>query len=133
MISVNCAGGMPSPTMSISPFLSLQHRNGRIVAEFEGELVEIGHAWPVIVLVALEHDALARNPFDEFEGAGADRLLAPIGAGLLDFFLGDDIGEIDRHQMQEGGVGPRQRDGHGLVVGARMPESSVALPPATSS
>ena len=133
MISVNCAGGMPSPTMSTSPFLQAQQRHRRILAELEGELVEIGHALGVIVRVALEHEPLARHPFDEFEGAGADRVLAEVGAALLDLLLRHDKGEVDRHEMQEGGVGPRQREHDGVVVGRGDAGKLSALPAARSS
>ena len=41
----------------------------------------------------------------ELEGAGADRMLAEVGAVLLDLLLRHDDGEVDRHHVQEGGVG----------------------------
>ena len=97
--------------------LQLEHRDGRILPEFEGELVEVGHSLTEVVLVTLERQALSRHPFHELEGAGSDGLLAPVGARLLDFLLRNDIAEIDRHEMEEGRVGTRQGNRHGLVIG----------------
>ena len=88
--------------------LQAQQRDDRLLADLEGDLVEMRQALVPVVGVALEHQALAERPFGELVGAGADRMLAEIGAVFLDLFLRHDMREIDRHDMQEGGVGPGQ-------------------------
>ena len=60
--------------------LQAQQRHQRLLADLEGDLVEIRHALVKVVGVALEDEALAERPFGQLEGAGADRLLAEVGA-----------------------------------------------------
>ena len=63
-----------------------------------------------VVGVLLEHEALADGPLGELEGAGADRLFAEVAAGGVHRFLGHDRGEVQRHHVQEGGVGAAEGD-----------------------
>ena len=54
MTSRNLAGGMPSPSDVDLALLQAQQRDRRLLADLEGDLVEIGHALAEVVRVALE-------------------------------------------------------------------------------
>ncbi len=99
--------------------LQPQHSHGRVLAEFKGDAVQVGNSLAEIVGVALQYDALARHPFNEFEGAGANRLLAPVRPGLLHFLLGHHIAEVDRHQVQESCIGTGEGYDDGAIVRGR--------------
>ena len=62
--------------------LQAQERHGRLLADLEGDLVELRHARLPVVGVALEDEALAERPLGELVGAGADRVAAEVGAVL---------------------------------------------------
>ena len=113
--------------------LEPQQRHGRLLADLEGDAVEIGHALAPVVGVLLEDEALAERPLGELVGAGADRILAEIGAELLDRLPRHDMREVDRHDVQEGRVRPRQLNW--IVSGSTtvMPESPSAVPADASS
>ncbi|MPL80474.1 hypothetical protein SDC9_26374 [bioreactor metagenome] len=93
--------------------LQAQQRHDRLLADFEGHAVEIGQAGAPVVGVLRQQQLLPDRPVAQLEGAGADRVLAEIGAPFLDFLLRHDRGEVQRHHVQEGGVGARQLDLHG--------------------
>ncbi len=90
--------------------LQAQQRDDRLLADLEGDLVEIGQALVPVVRVLLEDEALAERPFGELVGAAADRILAEVGTVFLDLLLRHDMREVDRHDMQEGRVRARQLD-----------------------
>ena len=71
-------------------FVSVKPKNchGRVLAEFECQLVEIGNTFAKIFGLAFQNDALARNPFDELEGAGADWFPAKVCAVFFTSSLG---------------------------------------------
>ena len=77
-----------------------------------------------------EDEALAQRPLRQREGAGADRMLAEIGAELLDRFLGHDEGEVDRHDVEEGRVGAAELDLDGVGIDDLDARELVAEPSA---
>ena len=96
---------MPSPGMSASPRC---RRSSATTGSWPTSKViwsSFGTPFVPVVGVALEDEPLAERPLGELEGAGADRVLAEVGAPLLDRFLGHDEGEVERHDVQEGRVG----------------------------
>ena len=96
--------------------LEPQHRNGGVLAELEGDLVEIGDAWRSNPCCVRAH-ILARHPFHEFEGTGAHRLAPPVRAALLDLLARHDRGEVQRHGIEKGCIGTAQADFDRVVVG----------------
>ena len=108
---------MPSPRMSTSPRCSRSSATSGSWPDLERDPVELGHAGLEVVGVALEHEPLAERPFRQLEGAGADRVLAEVGAVLVDLLLGHGVGEVDRHDVEEGGVRPRQLEHDRVRIG----------------
>ena len=96
--------------------LQAQQRDDRLLPDLEGDLVEMRQALAPIVRIALEDEVLAERPIGQLVGAGADRMLAEIGAVFLDLLLRHDMREVDRHDMQEGGVGPGQLELHRIGI-----------------
>ena len=110
------ADGTGSPRMSTSPFCRRSSARDRLLADLEDDLVELGVALVVVAFVPREDEALAQGPLGEAEGAGADRVLAEVLAMLLDGLLRHGMGEVERHDVEEGGVGAREGEADGAVV-----------------
>ena len=60
--------------------LQAEEGDGRLLADLEGDPVELRDARLPVVGVALEDEALAEGPLGELVGAGADRMAAEVGA-----------------------------------------------------
>ena len=97
--------------------LEPKERHLRLLPDLEDDRVEIGHAVAEVVLVALEHDALAERPLGHLVGAGAHRVAAEVLAELLHRLLRDGEAEVDGHDVQEVRVGLAELEHHGAIVG----------------
>jgi len=79
-----------------------------------------------VVRVAFENQALAERPFRHLVGTGSDRVLAEVGAIFFDLFVGHDMREVDRHNVEESGVGTAELDLDRLWIDYCDPLEAVA-------
>ena len=70
---------------------------------------------------------LAQGPVLQCKGTGSDRMFAEILTPFFDGFFGHDMGEVQRHFMQEGRIGLVQGELDGVIVNNFDPRKAVGF------